>query len=395
MREFDGEIVARSGALGVGIAPVAGSFPNVGKLTRMTSTPDQSPAATEVAEISATDPVEKASAVEAEPDPGTSADASDHEDDTESDPRPDEDSSTAPEAVIDESYGFKALSFAAITAAHKRELGPRTVDNKVTAAEDESAEESPDEATSAGGTPIAAGRTEKVVPSAERNELFAPPAARTPSEAPTHVRPPPPPSPFPVPRGGPAAHPFPVVHDYAPEASYAGWRPPTSAEESAKRRRSALIGGAVLAVVAVITAAVVVANTVGKQQWVSLDAMLAEPQEAHPLQLVLGSCVESIPADGEVSEVLAVPCDAAHTAQVVGRTDFADAAVWPGRDDVDRRIVQVCGTKQLGPVARTGPIAGSVTYVVWGPSEKSWDDGDRVGLCLATTADPITQDLLQ
>jgi hypothetical protein len=33
--------------------------------------------------------------------------------------------------------------------------------------------------------------------------------------------------------------------------------------------------------------------------------------------------------------------------------------------------------------------------VVWGPSEESWSDGDRVGLCLATTAEPITQDLLQ
>ncbi|WP_084800353.1 septum formation family protein, partial [Promicromonospora kroppenstedtii] len=157
----------------------------------------------------------------------------------------------------------------------------------------------------------------------------------------------------------------------------------------------ALIGGATLAVVAVVAVIALIVNMVGRQQWEPIEAMIAEPQEVHPLQLVLGSCVESVPADGEVSEVLAVPCDASHTAQVVGRTDFADAAVWPGRDAVDKRIAQVCGTKQLGPVARTSPVAGSVSYVVWGPSEESWADGDRVGLCLATTSEPITQDLLQ
>jgi hypothetical protein len=62
---------------------------------------------------------------------------------------------------------------------------------------------------------------------------------------------------------------------------------------------------------------------------------------------------------------------------------------------VDKRVAQVCGTKQLGPIARSSQLTNTVRYVVWGPSEESWDDGDRVGLCLATTAEPITQDLLQ
>jgi hypothetical protein len=185
------------------------------------------------------------------------------------------------------------------------------------------------------------------------------------------------------------------VHDYAPEASYSGWRPPTPQDESARRRRFALIGGALVAVIAVVAVVAIIVNLVNRQQWEPIEAMIAEPQEVHPLQLVLGSCVESVPEDGEVSEVLAVPCDASHTAQVVGRTDFADAAVWPGRDEVDKRVALVCGTKQLGPVARTSPLADSVRYVVWGPSEESWGDGDRVGLCLATTAEPVTQDLLQ
>jgi len=138
-----------------------------------------------------------------------------------------------------------------------------------------------------------------------------------------------------------------------------------------------------------------VANMVGKRQWDPIEARIAEPREVHPLQLVLGSCVESLPEDGEVAEVVAVPCNEEHGAQVVGRTDFAAAAVWPGRNEVDKRVAQVCGTKQLGPVARTSPVVNTVRYVVWGPSEESWGDGDRVGLCLAATSEPITQDLLQ
>jgi hypothetical protein len=348
--------------------------------------------------------------------------------------------------AIDETFDFKALSFAAIAAAHKKALGPRTVVGEAETPEEQRAEADGSPAEAAGDSPAEAfaadtpaetleGDTpEKEAPAEEGStgpsgdtpsgeeapteapELFASPATRTQLEpvppspfptpaaptqhqlgAPTQAQPSAPqqpPSPFPAPRGG-SAHSFPAVHDYAPEASYAGWHPPTPAEETAKRRRFALIAGAVLAVVAVVAVTAVILNVVNRQQWEPIEAMIAEPQEVHPLQLVLGSCVESIPADGEVSEVLAVPCDASHTAQVVGRTDFADAAVWPGRDDVDKRIAQVCGTKQLGPIARTSPVADTVSYVVWGPSEASWDDGDRVGLCLATTPEPITQDLLQ
>jgi hypothetical protein len=356
--------------------------------------------------------------------------------------------------AVDETLDFKALSFAAITEAHKKALGPRTVAGDAEAADEQQTEAltgdaSADTEEAPGGTEARAAEkptteekpapgervaaeqqptAETTVPAAERTapaesaapteapELFAspttriPPVVAPPSPFPTPAGPPQhqpgvpphtqggapqqPPSPFPSPRGG-AGHSFPAVHGYAPEATYAGWRPSTEADDAARRRRIALIGGAVAAVVAVVVVIVLVVNMVSKQQWEPIEAMIAEPREVHPLQLVLGSCVETMPEDGEVSEVLAVPCDASHTAQVVGRTDFADAAVWPGRDQVDKRVAQVCGTKQLGPIARTSQLAGSVSYVVWGPSEESWADGDRVGLCLATTDEPITQDLLQ
>ncbi|WP_369370588.1 septum formation family protein [Promicromonospora sp. Populi] len=330
-------------------------------------------------------------------------------------------SSSKKAPVVDESFDFKALSFAAISAAHKKALGPRTVAGEAAAGQKtEDATDAQNRAAERVSEPLteeeaaAHAKAEAARAAKAEAELFAPPAthippvAEPPSPFPTPTAPPqhhagipvqnppaaPPPSPFPVSRGT-SAQTFPAVNDYAPETSYAGWRPPTPADEAAKRRRFTLITGAVLAVVALVAVIAVVVNVVNRQQWEPIPTMIAEPQEVHPLQLVLGSCVESVPDDGEVSEVLAVPCDASHTAQVVGRTDFAEAAVWPGRDAVDSRIAQVCGTQQLGPTARTSPVAGSVSYVVWGPSEASWADGDRVGLCLATTDEAITQDLLQ
>ncbi|WP_423462638.1 septum formation family protein [Promicromonospora sp. MS192] len=363
-------------------------------------------------------------------------------------------STTSVAPITDADLDFKALSFAAIAEAHKKALGPRTVVGEVSTdrgrepgagTEDTSAatpadppadgaeteqtdveqtdvEQTESEQTESEQAAVEHTDAEHTAPSqavddAEATgtpDLFAaptthtPPTAAPPSPFPTPAAPvqhhpgapaqptapQQPPSPFPAAPGN-AAHGFPAVHDYAPEATYAGWRPATPADESAKRRRYALVGGAVVAVIAVVAVVAVVVNMVARQQWEPIEAMIAEPREVHPLQLVLGSCVETVPDDGEVSEVLAVPCDEPHTAQVVGRTDFADAAVWPGRDEVDKRVAQVCGTKQLGPVARNSPVVNTVRYVVWGPSEASWDDGDRVGLCLAATADPITQDLLQ
>lgn len=321
--------------------------------------------------------------------------------------------------AAEETFDFKALSFAAITAAHKKSLGPRTVagdtdadtdapeENTPQEHEPAAAEDSPAVSMDTPGEPETPAENVPTSPDAETPAvveppaLFVPPTLRTapaampPSPFPMQTAPPQHrPSPFPTPRGG-ASPSLPAVHGYAPEASYAGWRPPTEADHAARRRRFALIGGATAAVVAAIVVVAVVVNMANRQQWEPIEAMIAEPREVQSLQLVLGSCVETIPADGEVAEVLAVPCDVEHTAQVVGRTDFADAAVWPGRDDVDKRVALVCGTKQLGPIARTSQVANSVSYVVWGPSEESWDDGDRVGLCLATTGDPITRDLLQ
>jgi hypothetical protein len=133
---------------------------------------------------------------------------------------------------------------------------------------------------------------------------------------------------------------------------------------------------------------------VRERAWEPLPTALTEPTGAYAVQLVLGSCVGELPDDGLVRRVEAVPCDEPHEAQVVGRTDAAPDAVWPGDDAVATRVARTCGPDLLGPDAREAGAADGLRFVVWAPSEQSWADGDRTGLCLAVGAEPRTGSLL-
>ncbi|WP_244286017.1 septum formation family protein [Cellulosimicrobium cellulans] len=163
------------------------------------------------------------------------------------------------------------------------------------------------------------------------------------------------------------------------------------------RVRSRGTRGRGLAVAGMVVGAVVtVAWAVGALLWwqgaqarAPLAGDVAAPQTVNAVQLVLGTCLDELPPDGEVSQVRAVPCADEHRAQVVARTDLGADEVWPGQQAVDRRVARVCTPDVLGSDAPEG-----VDLVVWSPTEASWRDGDRTGLCLAAAADPLPGDLL-
>ena len=127
----------------------------------------------------------------------------------------------------------------------------------------------------------------------------------------------------------------------------------------------------------------------GEQARTPLAGDVSEPATVHSRQLVLGSCLDELPPDGEVGRVRVVPCADEHRAQVVARTDFGADEVWPGQDAADRRVARACGPESLGPAT-----PDDVELVVWAPTEASWRDGDRTGLCLAASGEPLPADLL-
>ncbi|QHT58426.1 DUF4190 domain-containing protein [Cellulomonas sp. H30R-01] len=140
-------------------------------------------------------------------------------------------------------------------------------------------------------------------------------------------------------------------------------------------------GMAVAAIVlgALGTLGVVVAVVVGlvtAQTTRPLPGDVGSARDAHAVQLVTGTCVEQLPADGSVDVVRVVPCAQPHEAQVVTEYDFAENAVWPGQQAADARVAKAC-------VLDDAETAAGVRPVTWAPTEQGWSRGDRRGLCLA------------
>ncbi len=143
------------------------------------------------------------------------------------------------------------------------------------------------------------------------------------------------------------------------------------------RGRGIAIAGVVLGVVGTVALlAVVAAVVLTTLATRPLPTDVAEPRDARAQQLVTGSCVASIPEDGPVGSVRVVPCADPHEAQVVTLFAFAEDAVWPGQQAADARVARAC-------VLDESEVTAGVRTVTWSPTEQSWADGDRVGLCLA------------
>ncbi|MFD6136514.1 septum formation family protein [Isoptericola sp. NPDC060257] len=161
---------------------------------------------------------------------------------------------------------------------------------------------------------------------------------------------------------------------------------------TARARRGA--GRAAVAVVAlaVVGGAVAIGVAAARDRATApVPAVVTGAREVNATQLVLRSCLRDLPP-GDVGRVTVVPCASEHGAQVVGRTDSAAGAVWPGHDALVRKASADCGPGLLGAAGRedVGP-----TFVVLTPSEDGWAAGDRTGLCVAVSASPATSDLLR
>lgn len=155
------------------------------------------------------------------------------------------------------------------------------------------------------------------------------------------------------------------------------------------RGRGLAVAGVVLgAVVTVLGPAVAIGVPVVQSQLTRpLPADVSAPRDARAVQLVTGSCVEELPADGPVQVVRVVPCADPHEAQVVTQFDFARDAVWPGQQSAHARVAKAC-------VLDEAESAAGVRAVTWAPTESGWARGDRRGLCLAVVDGTVTGSFL-
>ena len=143
------------------------------------------------------------------------------------------------------------------------------------------------------------------------------------------------------------------------------------------RGRGLAIAGAVLGIVGTLAiAAAVTALVLTAAASRPLPTDVPAARDARAQQLVTGNCVATLPDDGSVGSVRVVPCADPHEAQVITEFSFAQDAVWPGQQAADARVARAC-------VLDESEIEAGVLTVTWAPTERSWADGDRVGLCLA------------
>lgn len=173
------------------------------------------------------------------------------------------------------------------------------------------------------------------------------------------------------------------LEDPNPPTHYAeGWAP--APDRRGRERRIVAVLAAVMVVVAVLAGgSLVAARLVDERRARPLPPDVAAPVDAWAVQLVTGSCLAELPADGAVGRVRVVPCAQEHAAQVVGEYAFAPDAVWPGQERAHAQVARSC-------VLTDEEQAAGVVVVTWAPTRAGWDDGDRSGLCLAVPPEPVT-----
>ncbi|WNB85466.1 DUF4190 domain-containing protein [Cellulomonas sp. ATA003] len=151
--------------------------------------------------------------------------------------------------------------------------------------------------------------------------------------------------------------------------------------------RGLAVAGVVIGAVWTVAQVVVVTSLVVSHLATRPLPEVDGPQSAHVAQVATGHCLSELPADGDVGPVEVVPCDQPHAAQVISEYRFADDAVWPGQDGAHRLVAGGCR------LSRPEVDAGAEVST-WAPTQSSWEDGDRTGLCLAHVPGGFTGSML-
>jgi hypothetical protein len=104
------------------------------------------------------------------------------------------------------------------------------------------------------------------------------------------------------------------------------------------------------------------------------------------LQAEVGTCLASIPEDGEVARVVAVPCTTPHRAEVVASHQISGDG-WPGRDAVESEMLSHCGSFIQPGFGANAMFTASdwddgLRWVAWIPTEQSWGIDERSGMCV-------------
>lgn len=169
-----------------------------------------------------------------------------------------------------------------------------------------------------------------------------------------------------------------------------GQQNPQWGQQPPKKSSRGLIIGIVVAVVAIGLAVAAFFLFFSDSTPEALEPDVSSSTSASVSQLVVGNCLEDVSGSGSVGEVDVVPCSDDHGAQVVGSTTFTDGD-FPSQDTLVTQTTAICSPD----LVTSGDVpADDLSLVVWTPSEDSWADDDRTGLCIAVVEGGLSGSLL-
>jgi hypothetical protein len=97
-----------------------------------------------------------------------------------------------------------------------------------------------------------------------------------------------------------------------------------------------------------------------------------------PADYALGDCFKDFHPEALASTV--VPCDTAHSAQLVALFRYPEAESYPGAEALKAKALEACQAAKLGPAANDYPLNYERSF----PSTTSWESGDRRADCYVT-----------
>jgi hypothetical protein len=115
--------------------------------------------------------------------------------------------------------------------------------------------------------------------------------------------------------------------------------------------------------------------------------------EINAIQADVGTCLATLPQDGAVARVIAVPCGTPHRAEVVSSYRLVGDA-WPGQDSVESQVLGHCGSFiqpgfDVDSMFKTSDWEDGLRWVAWLPTEESWGIDERSGVCVVYRTDDI------
>jgi hypothetical protein len=116
---------------------------------------------------------------------------------------------------------------------------------------------------------------------------------------------------------------------------------------------------------------------------------IVEAGEVGAFRIRLGDCILSIPPDGAFDSVDAVPCTAAHAAEVYAAFTLAgdDDATWPGASSVTTDADEGCYQRFM-PFVGLAYEQSTYGFFSITPTQQSWEEvDDREILCMIAPMD--------